>query len=1078
MLKEALSRMANVFSPINLLRGQEYQQKEHVLNIRLSDGLLKARVKGRSSQIFDVHIDLRHFPEKPALCSCPYKINCEHAAASLLNLLHREKYDIKAPQSSKSELSLIAWLESLQDQDGEPQKVDKKEEVLYLLQPNFSKYANRVYVDLAFVKRLKSGKLSKKNKLNLLTKAKIQNLNEEDRDIVTGLIGKKDSNDGLSFVLRESSLLEKILKREHVFLKEEDEILHLGDEIKATLHWKLNQDGKQNLVLINEEGIEIKPLLLDKTWYFDEDEYELGPLNTSYNLDELHYFLNGGLFDFIKAKDFYEEQLSQYPAFPKPRFAKEKKELAIKPLPLIIFDMLETTDSPFLLTAELAFIYKGVTVKAKDEVASLFYENDSELLELKRNFDDEAKIKAKLDELVRFRSPNEDEIEKALYDIKNELILADYPTISALKELYQGLVPELRGQSFQIQFAHPLFEEPINADELEWYSQIDEGNNFFSYQLGIFIEGKEINMVPLILELIKRVGRESLDALQDDEQVRLPLMDGKALYISMKRIKPLLRFLLEYGLRQVEKDKPLHLTPYQLILMKETEEAFLSIQRRWPSYENFKKKLDKLVHLKELPAIDPPLGLQTNLRDYQLQGIAWLQFLREVGLGGILADDMGLGKTVQTLAHLQLEKEKGRLTKACLILSPTSLIGNWFEEAKRFTPDLRVLVFHGLDRHQDDFENYDVILSTYGLIQRDKSRFIENSFYYLILDEAQSIKNARTNTTQIIHQLKAEHRLCLSGTPLENHLGELWSLFHFLMPGLLSDSKTFKQIFRNPIEKFNEVDKKELLAKRIKPFMLRRCKAEVIKELPPKTETRLSVELNDNQRDIYEVIRISMEKKVREAIEKQGMGKSHIVLLDALLKLRQICCDPRLLPMPEAKIAHGSSAKLTVLMELLDNLMEEKRSVLVFSQFTSMLKLIEEELNKRHYPYLKLTGQTQNRQALVHQFQQGAAPIFLISLKAGGTGLNLTQADTVIHYDPWWNPAVEEQATDRSHRIGQKNPVFVYKLITTGTVEEVILKMQDKKRSLFEGVLADNAETLVGLTSSDIEQFFKPLNSM
>jgi SNF2 family DNA or RNA helicase len=437
---------------------------------------------------------------------------------------------------------------------------------------------------------------------------------------------------------------------------------------------------------------------------------------------------------------------------------------------------------------------------------------------------------------------------------------------------------------------------------------------------------------------------------------------------------------------------------------------------------------------------------------------------------------MGLGKTVQTLAHLLHEKEQGRLTQATLIVAPTSLVGNWLAEAKRFTPDLSVVAYHGSDRHLDNFDDYDLVISTYGLIHRDKEKFINYNFYYLILDEAQFIKNARTKTTQIIQQLKATHRLCLTGTPLENHLGELWSLFHFLMPGLLGDAKQFRLWFRTPIEKYADLGRRELLARRVKPFMLRRTKNQVASELPPKTEMTRTIEIVGPQRDLYEAIRMSMEKKVRDAIAKQGLGKSHILLLDALLKLRQVCCDPRLLTLPEAAIAHGTSSKLETLMELLDNLVEEGRRVLVFSQFTSMLKLIEEQLNERKYDYLKLTGQTQNRQALVEQFQKGTIPIFLISLKAGGTGLNLTRADTVIHYDPWWNPAVEDQATDRTHRIGQENPVFVYKLITAGTVEEAILGMQERKRQLVDGILSSDASKTVALTEADLDQFFMPLN--
>lgn len=635
-------------------------------------------------------------------------------------------------------------------------------------------------------------------------------------------------------------------------------------------------------------------------------------------------------------------------------------------------------------------------------------------------------------------------------------------------------VHSLQKLDFPVAAQSTVVEEHLFADEMQWFSDVSEkGNDFFSYQLGILVDGKQVSIVPLVAELIGRLGTRSIDNLPDDEPVKLPLADGRQLQIRLSRIKPLIRFLLHYGTRVPKEEKSLSMTRYQLVLMQETEQAMAMTSARWLGTETVRNQLQQLAQLTHLPEVELPQGLKATLRDYQRQGLNWLQYLRQSRFSGVLADDMGLGKTVQTLAHLQAEKERGYLTKASLIIAPTSLVVNWFEEAARFTPQLRVLIFHGALRHRDEFNHYDLVVSTYGLIQRDKARFIKEPFYYLILDEAQFIKNARTKTTQIIQQIKAEHRLCLTGTPLENHLGELWSLFHFLMPGLLGDAKQFKRHFRTPIERHADLDKRTLLIKRIQPFMLRRTKNQVVSELPDKTDMIHTIELSGSQRDLYETIRLSMEKKVREAIAKQGLNKSHIIVLDALLKLRQVCCDPRLLSLPEAAMAYGTSAKLEALMELLENLMDEGRRVLVFSQFTSMLKLIEEELIQRDYRYLKLTGQTQHRHVLVKRFQEGTIPIFLISLKAGGTGLNLTQADTVIHYDPWWNPSVEDQATDRSHRIGQKNPVFVYKLISSGTVEDVILNMQNEKRDLVEGILSNNVSSgHLMFTQNEIEQFF------
>jgi SNF2 family DNA or RNA helicase len=323
--------------------------------------------------------------------------------------------------------------------------------------------------------------------------------------------------------------------------------------------------------------------------------------------------------------------------------------------------------------------------------------------------------------------------------------------------------------------------------------------------------------------------------------------------------------------------------------------------------------------------------------------------------------------------------------------------------------------------------------------------------------------------------LDARHRLCLTGTPLQNHLGELWSQFHFLMPGLLGEEKTFNANFRKPIEQHGDSARSALLTRRVKPFMLRRTKDTVAKELPPKTEIVLPIELGSAQRDVYETVRLAMDKKVRSEIARKGVARSQIVILDALLKLRQVCCDTRLLKRAIASKSAAGSAKLSALMELLETLLNEGRKILVFSQFTSMLELIAEQLRSRSFDYAVLTGDTVDRARPVAAFQQGQVPLFLISLKAGGVGLNLTAADTVIHYDPWWNPASEDQATDRAWRIGQDKPVFVYRLIAKGTVEEKIQEMQRRKGELARAVLAGGDAHGLQMTQEDIQAIFAPM---
>lgn len=1082
MLKEVLSRMADVFSPSVLMNGQIYQQNGYVLNIRLSDGLFKARVKGRSGQIYDVHIDLKIWPAVGARCSCQDRINCKHAAASLFALQIRENYEIPAPAKSKSNLSLNNWLTSLREQTQVENNPSRGYELAYLLNPLFDDYEHRVLIKLAITKRNKRGELGKMVIFNSITESKSQYFTQTDQDIIETLLSKTNSRAWFDrLTIRNSELVERILKTERAYLIGAKEMqLMLGPELLATLSWKLAKNGSQHLVL-DAEGEPVVPLFLDKSWYFDSEENLLGYLNVPYHPSKLKQLLTTPAVSLSEVELIAKQIAESNPDLPRPKLFKEKLLIHNKPQPFIRFDAIELAESSleqkFLFIAELFFDYEGILIKKIENEPTLFKEEGDKLFEIQRNFLFEEEVAKELEQILSLRAPFLTEKLRVNFDISNELVLSHCKNENDLQHLYKQIKTLLKNKGWRVEFSHSIYEELIDADELEWFSELNEtGNDFFSYQLGILVDGKQVSIVPLVVDLIERLGRDNLDNLADDQPVKLAYATGKSLSVSLGRIKPLLRFLLQYGLRQVKKGQPLQINRYQLLLMQETEQAMLATSARWHGSEALRIQLEQLTTMTNLPAVEVPQGLNTTLRDYQQQGLVWLQFLRQCRFGGVLADDMGLGKTVQTLAHLQVEKEQGRLTRASLIVAPTSLVGNWFAEAKRFTPALKVLIFHGLERHSGDFADYDLIISTYGLIQRDKARFIDYSFYYLILDEAQSIKNARTKTTQIIQQIPAQHRLCLSGTPLENHLGELWSLFHFLMPGLLGDAKQFRQFFRSPIEKFNDDQKRSMLAKRVQPFMLRRTKNQVANELPDKTEMMRIIELTGYQRDLYEAIRMSMEIKVREAIARQGMGKSHIVFLDALLKLRQVCCDPRLLALPEAKIAHGQSAKLDTLMELLENLIEEGRRVLIFSQFTSMLKLIEEQLISRNYLYLKLTGQTQNRQTMVDKFQEGEIPIFLISLKAGGTGLNLTRADTVIHYDPWWNPAVEDQATDRSHRIGQENPVFVYKLITAGTVEETILTMQERKRQLFEGILSDNANGISGLTKNDVEQFFQPLS--
>jgi superfamily II DNA or RNA helicase len=470
----------------------------------------------------------------------------------------------------------------------------------------------------------------------------------------------------------------------------------------------------------------------------------------------------------------------------------------------------------------------------------------------------------------------------------------------------------------------------------------------------------------------------------------------------------------------------------------------------------------------------PPLGdLETVLRPYQKQGVAWLCFLRANGFGGILADEMGLGKTLQTLAFLRhCRSGTSSERKPCLIVCPTSLVYNWLAEVKKFTPTLKALALQGPDRHGlfDRVAQSDLVITSYALIRRDAERYREFEFDTTVLDEAQHIKNRQTQNAQAVKAIRSRHRLVLTGTPLENSVLDLWSIFDFLMPGYLGTAKDFHDRYELPIAREKDAAAQQRLARRLRPFMLRRLKQEVAADLPAKLEQVSYCELTSDQRGVYQQVIEASRKEVLEAVGAQGLAKSRMVVLSALLRLRQICCDLRLLKLENVNPAN-SSGKLDMFEELLEEAIDGGHRMLVFSQFVSMLTLLKERLGEAGIEYCYLDGSTTDRGAVVEKFQQsGGAPVFLISLKTGGVGLNLTAADTVIHFDPWWNPAVEDQATDRAHRIGQTKVVTSYKLITRDTVEEKILLLQNRKREVIQATLGGEEAFTESLNWEEIQE--------
>jgi non-specific serine/threonine protein kinase len=482
---------------------------------------------------------------------------------------------------------------------------------------------------------------------------------------------------------------------------------------------------------------------------------------------------------------------------------------------------------------------------------------------------------------------------------------------------------------------------------------------------------------------------------------------------------------------------------------------------------------EKIRSFKEVRAIEKPEGLVASMRPYQLQGLSYLNFLSEYGFGGILADEMGLGKTLQTLAFIQYMLEH-KHEGPNLVVVPTSVLPNWDREAEKFVPRMKRLIIYGTRRENmfRQIRTAELIVTTYALLRRDLEELEKYEFNTVILDEAQNIKNSNTITARSVRRIRARMRLCLSGTPIENNLFEIWSLFEFLMPGFLGSQNAFQRGVVKPIRD-GDVETLEYLRNRVRPFILRRTKAEVARDLPPKVESVTYCALEDEQGELYAALARKLRARVLADVDEKGMAKSQMSILDALLKLRQICCHPRLLKieMPGFS-ANLPSGKFDAFAEMVVDIVEGGHKVLVFSQFVQMLHIIRQWLVANAIPFCYLDGASKDRLEQVDSFDGNPnIPIFLISLKAGGTGLNLTSADYVIHYDPWWNPAVESQATDRTHRIGQTRQVFSYKLICQNTVEEKILKLQESKLGMTEAVIPGK-DSWKSLTREDLEMLF------
>jgi superfamily II DNA or RNA helicase len=640
-------------------------------------------------------------------------------------------------------------------------------------------------------------------------------------------------------------------------------------------------------------------------------------------------------------------------------------------------------------------------------------------------------------------------------------------------------IPELRSQGFDVVLDASYPFPVVATAEAPWYAVVepDQRLDWFGVEFGIEVDGRPLNLVPALLELLESVAEgESFDALAHcPTRFRaVPTGDGRYVVVPWERLSRILRVLAD--LYPKDGEPRLSLDRAQWMGLADLDQAFTEGggQIDWRGDVAW---VERAKSVQRGPTFSPqPAALKATLRPYQHEGLMWLEHLRDNEVAGVLADDMGLGKTLQTIALLAREKEARRTELPSLIVGPTSLVGNWKRELEKFAPHIRALVFTGHKRHTlwSRFDQAEVVITSYPILIRDLPKLQERKYHYIIADEAQAIKNPRSQASTSLRALESRHRLAISGTPVENNLDELWSLFEFTMPGLLGTAEQFRKHFRDPIERAGNEETLVSLRGRVAPFILRRLKESVAKDLPPKTELVRAVDLDGDQRDLYESIRVAAHGEVRSAIAEKGIAGSAVTILQALTQLRQVCCDPRLVGVESARDVERS-AKYDFFFELLEAQLGEGRRVLVFSQFARMLALLGEGMRERSIKHVVLTGSTPNRQKVVDTFESKRADVFLISLKAGGTGLNLVSADTVIHYDPWWNAAAQMQATDRAYRIGQTRPVFVYNLIAAASVEERMLALQRRKRYLADTLLG--APSSAQFSLSDVEDLFAPLEA-
>ncbi|HBK08723.1 MAG TPA: serine/threonine protein phosphatase [Acetobacteraceae bacterium] len=1099
-----------IFPPNTFTAGRSYEQRGRVQDLEIGErgAVITATTQGTRPDPYVQSLKISHSPTNgiriAGACSCPVGRGCKHLAAVLIAAQrkemqaprHQQSLFPKTPAPAVLPTQIQSWLADFdKDEDEEPTEdypAAIRTRVFYVLDAApLSGSVPQLRIDPMTVTLRKDnspGTIKRYAPHQIQTPAKY--IRPSDLLILTRL-ARRNNYGGPPPDDDPADTLRRILATGRArWGNAEGPALTLGPQRQGQITWITKPDASQQAALALDEGL--TGVRIPEPWYADPAAGTMGPVSLDLPQRTVTRLLNAPSIPPEAAAEVRARLSKRMPAAKMPVPAElqppEPVREPMHPHLRLISGTLPSDPSHgrgsssvlgrglyAVPLVRLSYQYGPIVLPRSAKPLPRITVRDGNLYEVERDRAAEAKALADLTGLG-FGSVHEVVPVYYQHAHTDDFALREYGPNPTWLQIVTEEVPRLRADGWTVEIDEDFPVQVLSADD-DIAAELVEGSgiDWLELHLGVTVDGQQVDLVPALVRLIAKPEAAGLIEGPDDKPFVLPLLDGRMLSLPMSRIRPTLQALLELwagGGIDADTGK---------IGFSRLDAADLAgLEERtglvWSGGDALRDLGRGLRQSGGIPKAVVPDTFLATLRPYQSQGVDWLQFLGSAGLGGVLADDMGLGKTVQTLAHLMIEKAAGRLDRPSLILCPTSLIPNWLAEARRFAPELSVLALHGSARKASfkAIPKHDLVLSTYPLLTRDADVLLAQEWHAVILDEAQSIKNPNAETTRQALRLKARQRLCLSGTPLQNHLGELWSLFDFLAPGFLGSQKSFKSRYRTPIEKHGDVERQDLLNRRIRPFMLRRTKEEVVTELPPKTEIVEPVEMENNQRAVYEAIRLSMHAKVQAAIASKGLARSGIIILDALLKMRQACCDPRLLKLKTVAKSKAGSAKLDRLMEMLSIMFAEGRRVLLFSQFTEMLALIQERLEEDGIEFVKLTGDTKDRSTPVKKFQAGDVPLFLISLKAGGVGLNLTAADTVIHYDPWWNPAVEDQATDRAHRIGQTKKVFVHRLVTLGTIEEKMEILKDKKRAIVASVMDAEHGGALSLTEADIEDLFAP----